>query len=51
MRRYPHPSRLLFFSVHLYDKEEAYEFFPGSGVTDDTVSYLVVALISNGIDP
>jgi len=37
VRRYTTPSRLLFFSLHLYDKDldPGYEFFPGSGATDD----------------
>lgn len=38
VRRYAHPNRLLFFSLHLYDQEPSigYEFFPGSGQVDDT---------------
>jgi acetoin utilization deacetylase AcuC-like enzyme len=38
VKRYSQPDRLFFFSLHLYDKEEAigYEFFPGSGNKDDT---------------
>lgn len=38
VRRYPHPSKLLFFSMHLYDKDiqEGFEFFPGSGAQDDS---------------
>jgi len=37
VRRYTTPSRLLFFSLHLYDKDldPGYEFFPGSGSNDD----------------
>ncbi len=37
VRRYPNPSRLLFFSLHLYDKDidPKFEFFPGSGARDD----------------
>ena len=38
MRRYPFPSRLFFFSLHLFEKDQAFEFFPGSGGIDDTVS-------------
>ena len=42
IRRYKDPSRLLFFSVHLYDKDDEHDgdndFFPGSGMKDDTVS-------------
>lgn len=52
VRRYPHPSRLFFFSVHLYDKELSpeskqlvYQFYPGSGDTDDNVSWLVFPLL------
>jgi acetoin utilization deacetylase AcuC-like enzyme len=47
VRRYPHPSRLFFFSLHLYDKEAqvqtstgsvpGFQFYPGSGAADDTV--------------
>lgn len=46
VRHYAHPSRLFFFSLHLYDKRDAvaaqpgalpYEFFPGSGNRDDMV--------------
>lgn len=40
VRRYQHPSRLFFFSVHLFDKDDPpnnFEFFPGSGRDDDTV--------------
>lgn len=46
VRRYQHPSRLFFFSVHLYDKEDppsTFEFFPGSGRDDDTVSALILS--------
>jgi acetoin utilization deacetylase AcuC-like enzyme len=40
VRRYQHPSRLFFFSVHLFDKDEGpYEFFPGTGKEDDTVRF------------
>ena len=51
VRRYHNSSRLFFFSVHLYDKpddhssSQDYEFFPGSGKSDDIVSrdlYLVI---------
>lgn len=31
VRRYPQPHRLFFFSLHLYDKDQTYEFFPGVG--------------------
>ena len=41
VRRYTNPSRLFFFSVHLYDKEEEYEFFPGSGTDDDVVHNII----------
>jgi acetoin utilization deacetylase AcuC-like enzyme len=43
VRRYTQPSRLFFFSVHLYDKEEAtgYEFFPGSGGKDDIIHNII----------
>ena len=40
VRRYRNHSRLFFFSVHLFEKEETgYEFFPGSGADDDTVRF------------
>ena len=42
IRKYKDPTRLFFFSIHLFDKEEVEaggnEFFPGSGMSDDTVS-------------
>jgi hypothetical protein len=28
------PDKLFFFSSHLYDKEDEYEFYPGSGLED-----------------
>ncbi len=42
VRKYKDPSRLLLFSVHLFDREEAAgmpgnDFFPGSGMQDDLV--------------
>eukprot|EP00605_Chrysophyceae_sp_TOSAG23-4_P001803 GSChrysophyteH1.ASY1.ANO1.1993.1 assembled CDS len=43
VRRYTHPSRLLFFSLHLYDKglTPGYEFFPGSGDHDDAAHNII----------
>lgn len=42
VRRYKHPSRLFFFSLHLFDKEEGgYEFFPGSGSEDDLAHNII----------
>lgn len=43
VRRYPNPSRIFFFSLHLYDKDSVpgYEFFPGSGASDDTVHNII----------
>lgn len=43
VRNYNDPSRLFFFSIHLYDKDEQVgnEFFPGSGLLDDTVSVVL----------
>lgn len=41
VRRYPHPSRLFFFSVHLFDKSPDYEFFPGTGSHDDPAHNIV----------
>jgi acetoin utilization deacetylase AcuC-like enzyme len=42
IRRNSKPSRLFFFSLHLYDHDEdsGYEFFPGTGVSDDIVSLM-----------
>jgi hypothetical protein len=39
VRRYQHPSRLFFFSIHLYDHDAAtnYHFYPGTGGIDDYV--------------
>ena len=53
VRRYPHPSRIFFFSLHLYEKSAedtttaaggaggGYEFFPGSGGEDDTTHNII----------
>ncbi|RYG68417.1 hypothetical protein EON64_05230 [archaeon] len=40
VRRYAHPSRLFFFSLHLFDQEpeSRFQFYPGTGQTDDRVS-------------
>eukprot|EP00604_Paraphysomonas_vestita_P003519 CAMPEP_0174820610 /NCGR_PEP_ID=MMETSP1107-20130205/4541_1 /TAXON_ID=36770 /ORGANISM="Paraphysomonas vestita, Strain GFlagA" /LENGTH=442 /DNA_ID=CAMNT_0016036263 /DNA_START=1556 /DNA_END=2884 /DNA_ORIENTATION=+ len=49
VRRYQHPSRLFFFSVHLFEKDESpniYEFFPGSGKDDDTTHNIINVPIS-----
>lgn len=37
VRKCNRPEQLFFFSVHLYDREDGFDFFPGSGLTDDTV--------------
>lgn len=41
VRRYQHPSRLFFFSLHLFDQEPTikYQFYPGTGSVDDHVSF------------
>lgn len=44
VRRYPNPSRIFFFSLHLYEKGDEpneYEFFPGSGGEDDTTHNII----------
>ncbi|KAG5175590.1 histone deacetylase domain-containing protein [Tribonema minus] len=48
VRAYRQPSKLLFYSVHLFDKEHEgkaeegmYEFFPGSGAGDDTALNII----------
>ena len=57
VRRYPRPDRLLFFSIHLFDKETtsgsavaepveeeeetSYEFYPGSGSGDNTAHNII----------
>jgi len=43
VRRYKSPSKLFFFSLHLYDKDDKanYEFFPGSGEKDDTAHNII----------
>ena len=41
VRRYPNPSRLFFYSVHLFEKDEGYEFFPGTGAGDDAAHNIV----------
>lgn len=40
IRKLQNPSKLFFFSLHLFDKQPAdnFEFFPGSGHRDDMVS-------------
>ncbi|CAN0444962.1 unnamed protein product, partial [Discosporangium mesarthrocarpum] len=52
-RAYREPHRLLFFSIHLYDRVSrldrgsmygpSYEFFPGSGAGDDTARNIINA--------
>lgn len=39
VKTYPHPSRLFFFSVHLYDHDPnvGYHFYPGTGDRNDYV--------------
>lgn len=39
VKLYPHPSRLFFFSVHLYDHDPSvgYHFYPGTGERNDYV--------------
>jgi SHAQKYF class myb-like DNA-binding protein len=44
VRAFNDPQRLLFYSVHLYDKDDGscgYEFFPGSGGSDDTAHNII----------
>ena len=41
VRRYAHPSRLFFFSLHLFERSPEYEFFPGTGALDDTAHNIV----------
>lgn len=43
VRRYPTPSRLLFFSLHLYDEDEGnkFQFYPGTGKVDDHVHNII----------
>ena len=41
VRKYSHPSRLFFYSVHLFEKEAGYEFFPGTGEHDDATHNIV----------
>lgn len=40
VRRYPFPSRLFFFSLHLFDSDPIhhFQFYPGTGQGDDHVS-------------
>jgi acetoin utilization deacetylase AcuC-like enzyme len=44
VRKCNRPEQLFFFSVHLYDREDGYDFFPGSGLADDTVRRVLVIL-------
>jgi acetoin utilization deacetylase AcuC-like enzyme len=43
VRMYPHPSRLFFFSVHLYDHEPTvgYHFYPGTGERNDYMHNII----------
>jgi acetoin utilization deacetylase AcuC-like enzyme len=42
VRRYRDASRILLFSLHIFDKDEdaQAEFFPGTGAADDNVTLL-----------
>lgn len=54
MRRYQHPSRLFFFSCHLFDHTDGdpNEFFPGSGKEDDTAHNIInVPIVPMWKDP
>ncbi len=54
VRQYKHPSKLFFFSSHLYDKEleGGFEFFPGSGADDDMVHNIInVPILPIWLDP
>lgn len=52
VKRFPEPSRLFFFSLHLFDKDmkSGYEFFPGSGASDDVVRFRIDFNDSDTID-
>jgi acetoin utilization deacetylase AcuC-like enzyme len=45
VRKCNRPEQLFFFSVHLYDREDGYDFFPGSGLADDTVIYIYIYIL------
>ncbi|CAM9456091.1 unnamed protein product, partial [Phaeothamnion confervicola] len=40
-RAFAKPDRLLFCSIHLYERGNGYEFFPGSGAADDTACNII----------
>ena len=41
--KYGDPSKLFFFSVHLYDRNKSYEFYPGTGKDDYLLRNIVNA--------
>jgi len=36
-----HPAKVFFFSIHLFEKSSEYEFYPGSGLADNTFHNIV----------
>ena len=43
INKYGEPSQLFFFSVHLYDRNKSYEFYPGTGKDDYLLRNIVNA--------
>ena len=43
VRRYGKPQQLLYFSMHLFDKDESFEMFPGTGELDDIAGNIINA--------
>ena len=41
VRRYDKPQQLLYFSQHLFDKDDSFEMFPGTSDADDIADNIV----------
>ncbi len=41
VHRYGKPQQLLYFSLHLFDKDDSFEMFPGTGDADDIAGNIV----------
>lgn len=52
VRRYGKPQQLLYCSLHLLDKDDSFEMFPGTGDADDIAANIVnVPLLPLWKDP
>jgi SHAQKYF class myb-like DNA-binding protein len=43
INKFADPSKLFFFSIHLYDRNKSYEFYPGTGKSDFLLRNIVNA--------